>query len=223
VMKRGRPRRILGDWLFKDEFGAEYIRGMANIARRPAEEIAALFPAGRASALLDVGAGPGSYALAFLRRHPDLTADLLDLPSTIRISGSILKNDPLRERVRFRAGDYHETDFGRGLYDFVIMSHITHDEGPSENAKLVKKAFAALKPGGHLIIHDFMKDAQAAEIFTAIFSVHMLVYTEKGRVYSEEEYSTWMTSAGFEEIRRHSICKDTANATVALIGSRPSR
>lgn len=220
VMKAGHPQKALGDWLFNDAFGAEYIRGMANIARRPAEEIAALFPVGDATAMLDVGAGPGSYSLAFLRRQPKLTAQLLDLPSTVAITTGLLADEPLNARIRFRTGDYHEADFGDAQYDFVLLSHITHDEGPEENARMVQKAFRALKPGGRLIIHDFMTNDANAEVFPALFSVHMLVYTSKGQVYSEREYTGWMTAAGFGDVTRHGICEDTANRSVALVGTK---
>src|ERR1044071_47661 len=183
VLQTGKVSRSLEDWLFRDKaFGPEYIQGMDNIAKQPAHEIAQLFPSNGARRLLDVGAGPGTYALAFLDQHPSLEAFLLDLPTTVKIARKIVKSHPKSNRVHFIPGDYHHSEFGSDLYDFVILSHITHNEGEKDNKDLVKKAYEALQPGGSIVIHDFMTNIEkTAPLFAALFSVHMLVYTKKGK------------------------------------------
>jgi hypothetical protein len=51
----------------------------------------------------------------------------------------------------------------------------------------------------------------------------MIVYTQGGRVYSENEYKSWLQEAGFVDIRKHDVCSESANASVALIAVRSSR
>lgn len=221
VLKRGRPKNNLNEWLMDKAFTRDYIRGMANIARRPAREIVALLEGIDPKKILDVGAGPGVYALAFLEKYPSATATLLDLPSTINLTKSLLKSHPHSKRVSYVRGDYHSSPFGRSRYDIVIMSHITHDEGPDENRELIKKAFHALKPGGKIIIHDFMADANhVPRPFLSLFSVHMLVYTKKGKVYSAQVYKSWLEEAGFRHYETHDIAGELPNASKALIGTR---
>ena len=50
-------------------------------------------------------------------------------------------------------------------------------------------------------IHDFVlnKD-KVSPPFAAIFGVHMLAVTEKGRTYTYEEISRWLKNAGFKDI-----------------------
>ncbi len=222
VLQTGKTDVSLQQRIFNDPaFSAEYIRGMKNISRKPAEQIASLVPTSSDARMLDVGAGPGIYSLAFLEKNPRLNATLLDLPPTIAIASEDMRFHSARSRIHFVEGNYHEKDFGSDLYEVVLMSHITHDEGVVENIKLIEKAYAALKKGGKLIIHDFMVNDQKTEpLFSALFSVHMLVYTQAGRVYSVDEYTSWLRDAGFVDVQKHGICQDSATASVALVATR---
>ncbi len=222
IIKKGKPEKSLTDWLQKKTFSKEYIKGMSNIAKGPAQEIAQLFDVNGVRKILDVGAGPGTYSLAFLTRYPFLKAFLLDLPSTIKIAQQFVALNSFKDRVYFIEGDYKKLDFGENLFDLVLMSHITHDEGTSVNKLLFKKAYQALRPGGKLIVHDFMTNqANTSPLFAALFSVHMLTYTERGMVYSTNDYRGWLKETGFSKIRRYNIGKGSSNASVALVAARP--
>lgn len=224
VVSSGKVRKSLLPRLSEETpFTREYIRGMKNIAMQPAKEIAELFSSASAKRLLDVGAGPGTYSLALLEKTPSLHADLLDLPTTLSVTQELLAEypDSLSKRAHCKEGNYHTADFGLGLYDLVLMSHITHDEGEEEVQRLFEKAHASLRPGGRIIIHDFVVSEDRTEpIFDAVFAVHMLVYTEKGRVYTQKEYTSWLQKAGFHEILANPINTDSLNRTMAISGIR---
>ena len=223
VVRTGKAQEPLEQKLFQNKvFSREYILGMRNIARKPAREIASIIPVERLQKMLDVGAGPGTYSLALLEKNKKLEADLLDLPSTVKISRELIKHHAASSRVHFIEGDYNRVSFGRGIYDLVLMSNITHDEGERENGNLIKKAYASLKPGGLIVIHDFLVGSdKTSPLFGAMFSVHMLVYTSKGRTYSFDEYSAWLKKSGFSAIRRYAIAKDLPNSSHAIIAKRP--
>lgn len=223
VVKLGRTdfplRKLLSG---HKDFLDGYIRGMSDIARRPAAEIADVFPFAGAKDMLDVGGGPGTYTEAFLNRTEGLRGTILDLPETLKLTRKIFKAHPLSGRVSFRAGDYHKADFGDSAYDIVLFSNVTHDEGPAENLAMMRKAFRALRPGGRVMVHDFMLNREmTSPEFSALFSVHMLVYTNKGRVYSSDEYSSWLKRAGFGRLRLREICAGADNPSMALVGLKP--
>ncbi|MBI2385357.1 MAG: methyltransferase domain-containing protein [Elusimicrobia bacterium] len=218
---KGGAVRPLEYWLLRHKgFTQEYIRGMDNIARGPAAEIAAIAAPAPGSRLLDVGAGPGTYSLAFLRANPELRATLLDLPSTLKVTRRMLSEHPLlAARTRLKAGNYRDAVFGREEFDLVLLSHITHDESPEVNRRLIEESFRALKPGGRIIVHDFMLDADRVRpVFGALFSVHMLAYTEGGRTYSAVEYAKWLRRAGFTRLREHRIAVKSRNSSRIIIG-----
>ncbi|MCR4295201.1 MAG: acetylserotonin O-methyltransferase [Elusimicrobia bacterium] len=218
---KGGAVRPLEYWLLRHKgFTQEYIKGMDNIARGPAAEIAALAAPAPGSRLLDVGAGPGTYSLAFLRANPEMSATLLDLPSTLKVTRRMLAEQPLlAARTRLKAGNYRKASFGREEYDLVLLSHITHDESPEVNRRLIAESRRALKPGGRIIIHDFMLDPDRVQpVFGALFSVHMLAYTEGGRTYTAAEYAGWLRRAGFSRLMERPIAVESRNSSRILIG-----
>jgi predicted O-methyltransferase YrrM len=221
VLQTGRVRRPLDQLLTRIQgpFVREYIRGMNNIARTPAKELAHILPLSQAKRLLDVGAGPGTFTRELLARHPKLQADILDLPRTLRLTRSFLSDLIAQKRVRLKPGNYHHASLGHGAYDLVLLSHVTHDEGPRDNAALVLRATEAVRPGGIVAVHDFiLDDCRTRPSFSALFSVHMLISTRSGQVYSQKQYKDWMYSAGLTGIRRREICAGAPNATVLLLG-----
>lgn len=223
IVRTGAPAQELGRLLAEDPvFTRRYIRGMADIARRPAGELASQLELGHARDALDVGGGPAAYARALVERNPALRVVLLDLPPTLAIARELLEDWPLRQQIELRAGDYHEADFGRACFDLVLFSHVTHDEGEAANQRLLAKAFEALRPGGQVVIHDFMLDPdRTGPLFPALFSIHMLTYTRQGRAYSADEYQQWIQGCGFREARQIDVCAGSPNATRALIAVKP--
>ena len=58
--------------------------------------------------------------------------------------------------------------------------------------------FEALKPGGTVIIAEFLVDAdRRGPLQPLIFGVNMLVHTEAGGTYSFEEIREWLELTGF--------------------------
>lgn len=222
-VKKGGAVRPLGHWLKrKPGFAREYIRGMDNIAQGPAAEIAEALSGPPMRRLLDVGAGPGAYARALLRRAPGLSAVLLDLPGSLRVTREVLRGHPdLAGRVSLKAGDYRSARFGREEFDLVLLSHITHDESPAVNRRLLRESFRALRPGGRVVIHDFLvDDARTQPLFGALFSVHMLAYTRGGRTYTAAEYENWLREAGFTGLWRRKIGINLRNSTEILVATK---
>ena len=222
TIRAGRPRRGLRRLLSgRPDFVREYIRGMADISRRPAAELARALDLSKCSKMLDVGGGPGTFSVACLARQPRLRATILDLPETLRIARRLIRGTRYARRVELRAGDYHRAPFGKEEFDLVLLSQVTHDEGSAQNRALLRKASAALKKGGQLIVHDFMTTRdRTGPLFPALFSLHLLAYTDLGRTYSEAEYREWIASAGFKAARRVDICPEAANATAALVARK---
>lgn len=151
--------------------------------------------------LLDLGGGAGTHAMAFCRACPHLTATIFDLPETLVTTERMVKEAGLEDRIRLIPGDFNRDALG-GPYGAVLMSDILHYQDFEANAALVKKVHDALAPAGRLIIKDrFLDEGGAGPAWTAVFAVHLLVNTEKGRCYTLAEATQWLKSAGFESIQ----------------------
>jgi len=194
----------------------QFIRAMDQNARETAAPLARACPLGGARSLIDIGGGPGAFALEYLRLNPGLNVTIFDLPQTLRVTRKILRERGVAPgAVRLAEGDYFRDALG-GPYEAALLSHILHSLSETQCADLLRKAWEALAPGGRVIVHDFLLDPdRAGPEYAALFSVHMLVNTEGGRAYSGEEIRALLREAGFREVKIHRGVSPTTGAVTA--------
>lgn len=175
----------------------DFILGMSNIAFLSAPDLLEHIDISPFRRMLDIGGGPGTYTITFLKANPHLRATILDLPPVIEIAREQIAAAGIEDRVTFVPGDCMSADPGCG-YDFVLVSNVIHILSAEQNTQLVRKCHAALAPGGTLIIKDFLTDPdRSGPAFSLIFALHMLLHTEAGGTYSIEEVRRWTEDAGF--------------------------
>jgi (2Fe-2S) ferredoxin/predicted O-methyltransferase YrrM len=192
-----------------DERGAEsteaFIAAMHNNARLRAAQLAECLvgpAAAGANRMLDVGGGSGAYTIAFAQADPHLRAEVFDQPAVLAIARRHIREAGLEARIATRAGDLRTDEFGGG-YDLVLLSAICHMLAPDENRNLLARVYRALAEGGRVAIQDFLLRAdKTGPRAGALFSLNMLVNTQSGASYSEDEYTAWLREAGFREVRR---------------------
>ncbi len=180
-----------------------YQRGMRALARLSADEVArrVKLPAG-AAAMLDIGGGHGAYSVAFCRRHPELSATILDLPDAVAAAAPILAGERMGARIVHRAGDALTDDFGAAAWDLIFVSHLVHHFDAEANAALVRHAAGALRPRGRLAILDVLRPAspgaggQAGALLDLYFAV-----TSNSGTWSVEEIAGWFAGAGLRPAR----------------------
>ncbi len=189
IVKTGRPNRL------EARDYQVFIRAMHNNATLLAPMVIDTVDTMGVKTALDLGGGPGTYCAELARRG--IRATLFDLTEAVGIARQIVK----RKKVRFVAGDFHNDDIGRG-YDLVLMSQILHSLSIEEIQALLKKARNALNPAGKIAIHEFLLDNDRAHpVAGALFSINMLINTVKGRCYTSQEMTDWLTKTGFKHIK----------------------
>jgi predicted O-methyltransferase YrrM len=173
-----------------------FIWGMHAIARDLAPKVAAMLDLKAVRRLLDLGGGPATYAIIFAQANPDLKATVFDLPMPIEIARENIAKNGLTHRVGTLAGNFLQDDIGTG-YDFIWVSQILHSHDEEQSRLIIAKAVAALNPGGTLAIQDFYLNPDGASpTGPAMFGVHMLAVTPRGRAYTHTEVAEWMQAAG---------------------------
>jgi hypothetical protein len=74
-------------------------------------------------------------------------------------------------------------------------------DSPESNRASFRKFRNALKPGGTLMINDFvLSDERTGTPFAMMFSSQMLVMTKEGSAYRQADYRKWLGEAGFKSI-----------------------
>lgn len=151
--------------------------------------------------LLDVGGGPGTYAVMAARSNPELHCMVLDLPPIVRIADELIAEQGFSGRVTTMPGDYHSTPFPPGQ-DAIHFFGMLHQETPEAILDLFRRAWHALNPGGVVHIMDMMTDAtHTAPKFSSLFAVNMALTTHNGWVFSDSELREWLTESGFTGFR----------------------
>ena len=185
-----------------EEFRESFLMGMFNLAMLIAPRIVGSIDLAGRRRLLDLGGGPGTYAIHFCLQNPGLEAVIYDLPSTRRFAEQTIARFSLSDRITFASGDYLSEKIP-GRFDAAWLSHILHGENPEGCAKILEKASAALEPGGMILVQEFiLDDDKKSPLFPALFSLNMLQGTESGQAYSEGELRSMMSAAGIGELRR---------------------
>jgi predicted O-methyltransferase YrrM len=173
-----------------------FIWGMHAIARDLAPKVAARLDLTGVRRLLDLGGGPATYAITFAQANPELRATVFDLPLPLEIARENIAQNGLTDRVGTLAGNFLRDDIGTG-YDFIWVSQILHSHDEGQNRYIIGKAAAALNPGGTLAIQDFFLNPDGVSPpGAALFGVHMLAVTPRGRAYYHVEVAAWMQEAG---------------------------
>src|SRR2546427_12677680 len=102
-----------------------------------------------------VPAGPGGYPILFAGHSPHPKARFFDLPPTLRRPRQVIAREGIADRVSVREGNYFTDDFGSGL-DALLLSNMLQTEGRQTGRMVLKKAFAALNPGGKIVVNGIM-------------------------------------------------------------------
>lgn len=191
-----------GETVPEDEWREAFLMAMFNAASHQADQVAASLDLSDRSRLLDLGGGPGTYAVHFCLRYPNLKATVFDQPGTEKFARATFERFGLRERVDFVGGDFLSSPLPGG-FDAAWLSQVLHGESPAEAAMLVRRGAEALKPGGLLAVQEFIvDDDRRGPALSTLFSLNMLVQTEGGQSYTEAEIRAMMSAAGLGDIKR---------------------
>jgi SAM-dependent methyltransferase len=181
-----------------DEQWTLYLRAMRGGASLTADEIAARAPIPRgARDLLDIGGSHGYFSVAMCRRHPALRATVLDLPDAVRHAAPILAGEGMGDRVVLRPGDALTDDLGVETFDVVFISMLVHHFDAPSNRALMKRAARALRPGGVLLVFDFVRPNPRARIdqVGGLLDLYFALTSRSGS-WSSEEIQAWQEEAG---------------------------
>lgn len=202
AVKTGHPVRQRVSHEDQEATRESFLMGMFNLAMLIAPKIVPQIDLQGRRRLLDIGGGPGTYAIHFCKEHPQLDAVICDLPTTRSFAQETVARFDLSDRIGFVAVDFEEEALPEG-FDVAWLSHVLHGIGPEACVKLLKKTATALEPGGLILIQEFiLNDAKDAPVFPALFSLNMLLGTPEGQAYSQGELFDMLKQAGCVDLRR---------------------
>ena len=154
----GRPTEsiygLIQDPVEADLFSSAQHQGSSG----PAVLLARRVDLSASKSLLDVAGGTGAFSIELCRRYPELRSTIVDFPSVISVARRYVEERGLADRIALLAGDALEVDWPSDQ-DVVLMSYLLSAVNQADIDVLLDRAGSALVPGGMLIVHDFMLEA----------------------------------------------------------------
>lgn len=167
--------------------------------------------------LLDIAGGSGIYACAFVARHPELQAKVLEKPPVDAVARRSIARRGYGDRVRVMAGDMLTGELP-GDCDVHLWSNVLHDWDVPVVRTLLAKSFRTLPPGGLLVIHDaHINEEKTGPLPVAKYSA-LLMHATEGKCYSLSELRAWLTETGFDTIRFQETAADRSVVTALKPG-----
>jgi 2-polyprenyl-3-methyl-5-hydroxy-6-metoxy-1,4-benzoquinol methylase len=198
----------------KEDWVDSFIAAMHYRGVKQAKLLAMMIDLSNTKKMLDIGGGSAAFSMELVKRNPSIKAAVLDLPHVIPLTKKYVEQEGLSDNFNFIEGNYLNSDFGSD-YDLILLSAIVHINSYEQNKLLITKCADALTENGMVIINDFiMNEDRTQPYHGAVFSLNMLVGTESGDTYTEDEITEWFNSAGFSKTER----KKTSFASDLIIG-----
>ena len=136
------------------ERARRFTRMLYELHQPLANRLAELLDMTDVNQLMDVGGGSGVVSLALLRRHPGLSATVVDIEHVCSAGREIAQEDSLADRITYFAADFAHDELP-GAYDMVLKCDVS-----VYGQALFHKLWAALNQGGRLVIVDHFAPAE---------------------------------------------------------------
>jgi len=189
------------DWhksIETEEFATQFTAAMDCRGVYLAQAVAKSIDLSRYRHLLDIAGGSGIYACSLVTHYPQLSATVFEKPPVDTIAARAIANRECSDKVRVVAGDMLTQALPEDA-DVHLFSNVLHDWDVPVVRQLLRASFAAMLPGGVVLVHDaFLNAIKTGPLHVAEYSV-LLMHASEGRCYSVAEMETYLVDAGFVE------------------------
>ena len=203
-VKSGKSRvpdeKHLGDYPHRLQ---DYLAAMSDFTELKADTIADTISINRYVKMLDVGCGPGTYALAFAARNPKLHCTIIDLEPNLVYAREIICKSQYQDRISVLPCQILEDEIPGDGYDLIFISNLIHIYSEIEVEKILGKAWNKTARSGEIIIHDYiLNEGGNAALHASLFDINMLVGTTNGKCYTLLEIKELLKSLGAKNVRQ---------------------
>ncbi|XP_043936084.1 acetylserotonin O-methyltransferase-like [Protopterus annectens] len=146
----------------------------------------------------DLGGNTGAFAKKFIAAYPQSRVTVYDLPQMIHIARTydkLIKDS----QISFQEGDLFKDPIPTA--DLYIIARVIHVLPEEKCIELLRKVYAACKPGGAVVVVEcFLKDAND-EVITANTQHFMMALMTEGKERTPKEMALLLEDAGFQDVQ----------------------
>ena len=158
------------------ETARRYSALMADSQALVAEDTLAQADLGHSPRVMDLGGGTGAFLTALCRRHPAACGMLVDLPAVIDAARPGIAAAGLAGRITLHPVSFRDSPLPGGA-DTVTLVRVLYDHDDATVALILARAFAALPPGGRLVVSEPMSGGEnpdpAGDVYFALYTAAM--------------------------------------------------
>jgi 2-polyprenyl-3-methyl-5-hydroxy-6-metoxy-1,4-benzoquinol methylase len=196
----------------------EFARSMVPMMMPSAHLIADVLDVASAGPIrvLDIAASHGIFGITIAQRNPAAEIVAVDWPSVLAVATENAQKMGVADRLHVNPGDAFSVDFGRG-FDIVLFTNFLHHFDVETNIGLLRKAAAAMNPGGRVVILEMVpNEDRISPPLPAGFALTMLAGTPAGDAFTLRELQEMLTAAGFGPATAH----QTPTPEVVVVASK---
>jgi precorrin-6B methylase 2 len=206
ALRTGQPQNEIrdgGEGLFQALYAdparlEQFLAAMTDVSTGIGRALAQKFPWNRYHTVMDIGTAQGCLPVQLALAHPHLRGGGFDLPQVGPVFEAYVDRFGLADRLRFHSGNFFTDELPTA--DVLVMGHVLHDWDLAEKRVLLAKAYAALSPGGALVVYEnLIDDDRRANAFGLLMSINMLIQTPGGFDYTGADCRGLMQEAGFTQ------------------------
>lgn len=197
----------------------KFARAMAPLMMGPAMAVADLLKLDdkKPVKILDVAASHGAYGISVASKSHFTELFGLDWAPVLEVAHENAERAGLGDRFKTLAGSAFEVEIGND-YDVILIPNFLHHFKREDCVRLLKRAAGALKPGGQVVVVDFVPNPdRVSPPGIADFSLVMLATTPEGRAYTFPEYDSMMREAGFKNPKLHPLPPSLHSAVIGTL------
>jgi acetylserotonin O-methyltransferase len=169
----------------------DFLMGMHGFGQISSATLVRAFDLSRFRHAVDLGGATGHLVMAAVEAYPGLTATVFDLPPVVEFAQQFTEGG----KIGLIVGDFFADPLPPA--DLYCLGRILHDWTEPKIRLLLNKIFAALPPGGGLLIAE--KLLTPTNVSAHMQSLNMLICTE-GRERSFAEYRALLLETGFSQV-----------------------
>ena len=198
------------------EFHQTFNQAMSSLAGSVHRAIVGAYDFTGIDVLVDIGGGHGRLMAQILERHPRMRGIVHDMPHVVDGAAAYMAERGLADRCQAVGGDFF-AGVPQGA-DAYIMTAILHDWDDDGCVTILRNCRRAMKPGGRVLIGDFVLKPVNEPDYGKLIDLEMLVVTRGGRERSEEDFRRVLGRADLELNQILPLPTGTS-----LIEARPAR
>ena len=143
------------------------------------------------------------YETSLARHNSNAEIWAVDWPNVLELARTNAVNAGIGNRFHTIPGSAFDVEYGAD-YDLVLVVNFLHHFGKAACEKLLKKVQASLKPGGQVVIVEFVpNEDRVSPPMSATFPLVMLATTADGDAYTFGELERMLRAAGFASNKLH--------------------